>query len=195
MHKGRPNLTLAGSITNLEILIWNFIIIRGMGNVLVFFNSTLTPFLCCYFKSILITKLEYSRGIRDHHRPCTQSWPYEKTCSHFMTIESKASLEFLALLQIKRFVRQLTAARIISVLKFHLMVKNWFVSLKFWKKMNKYNGRNKNWFKNYYALTSFMWFPLAFPFHSRDCHEYHGMNKRLYANFWCVNNMNRLTLP
>ena len=49
--------------------------------------------------------------------------------------------------------------------------------------MNKYNGRNKNWFKNYYALTSFTWFPLAFPFHSRDCHEYHGMNKRLYANF------------
>ena len=124
MHRGRPNLTLAGSITYLEILIWNFIIIRGMGNVLVFFNSTLTPFLCCYFKSILITKLEYSRGIRDHHRPCTQSWPYEKTYSHFMTIESKAALEFLALLQIKRFVRQLTAARIISVLKFHLMVKN-----------------------------------------------------------------------
>ena len=65
MHKGRPNLTLAGSITNLEILIWNFIIsencdlsnakrfsnfflIYGMAIALMFFNSTLNPFLFCW---------------------------------------------------------------------------------------------------------------------------------------------------
>ena len=39
------------------------------------------------------------------------------------------------------------------------------------------------WFKNNYALISFMWFSLTLLFHSRDCYEYHGMNKRLLANF------------
>ena len=31
------------------------------------------------------------------------------------------------------------------------------------------------WFKNYYALTPFMWFSLTSLFHSRNCYEYHGM--------------------
>ena len=30
-------------------------------------------------------------------------------------------------------------------------------------------------FENYYALTSFMWFPLTFPFHPRYRYGYLGM--------------------
>ena len=58
LQRGRPILTLActvSSMTYMEIVISliltrlsNFIIIRGMADVLVaFFNSTLNPFLCC----------------------------------------------------------------------------------------------------------------------------------------------------
>ena len=58
LHRGRPILSLAytvSSMTYMEIMISlsltrlsNFIIIRGMADVLVaFFNSTLNPFLCC----------------------------------------------------------------------------------------------------------------------------------------------------
>ena len=58
LHRGRPILSLAcivSSMTDMEIMISlsltrlsNFIIIRGMADVLVaFFNSTLNPFLCC----------------------------------------------------------------------------------------------------------------------------------------------------
>ena len=53
----------AQSLTRLS----DFIVIKGMADVLVvfYFNSTLNPFLCCKFKSILITNFEYSREIRD----------------------------------------------------------------------------------------------------------------------------------
>ena len=58
LQRGGPILTLActvSSMTYMEIVISliltrlsNFIIIRGMADVLVaFFNSTLNPFLCC----------------------------------------------------------------------------------------------------------------------------------------------------
>ena len=43
--------------------------------------------------------------------------------------------------------------------------------------MNKYNGRTKTWLINYYALTSFMWFLLTFPFLPYDRYEYHRMKR------------------
>ena len=51
------------------------------------------------------------------------------------------------------------------------------------------------YFKNCYALTSFMWCPLTLPFRPQNSYDYHGMNNRLYANFRSVNNMRKLTLP
>ena len=41
----------------------------------------------------------------------------------------------------------------------------------------------KIWFKNYYALTSFMWFPLTLAFRPQGLYKYRGMNDRLYAKF------------
>ena len=46
-------------------------------------------------------------------------------------------LEYLPLLLINRFVWQLTTARIILALKFHLMVKKWFYVIKILKKKEK----------------------------------------------------------
>ena len=37
----------------------------------------------------------------------------------------------------------------------------------------------KIWFKNYYALTSFMWFPLTLAFRPQGRYKYRGMNDRL----------------
>ena len=73
------------------------------------------------------------------------------------------------------------------------------MSLKFWKKKGREResererereGENliimegvKIWFKNYYALTSFMWIPLTRAFRLRGRDKYCGMNGRLYAKF------------
>ena len=73
------------------------------------------------------------------------------------------------------------------------------MSLKFWKKKKgererarerEREGENliimegvKIWFKNYYALTSFMWIPLTVAFCLRGRDKYCGMNGRLYAKF------------
>ena len=79
---------------------------------------------------------------------------------------------------------------IIFALKSHLMVKKLFYVnkiLKIKKKKKKEKEREnlvimegvKIWFKNYYALTSFMWFPLTLAFRPQGRYKYRGMNDRL----------------
>ena len=102
------------------------------------------------FESSFITKFEYSRTCRDSIISLVYTAGLMRKHSLIlMTIEQKKlltrALEHLPLLLIKRFVWQLTTARTLSALEFHLMVKKLFMSLKFWKK-KKYNGRNRTLF-------------------------------------------------
>ena len=87
---------------------------------------------------------------------------------------------------------QLTAS-IISTPEFHLVEKN-DLALKIPKVRISILKALNIWFKNYQALISFMSCRLTFtfPFRPRDRYEYHGMNNRLYVNFWSVNKMKQI---
>ena len=102
-----------------------------MANVLVFFNSTLnwTRFFPVNFKSILITKLEYLRRIRNsitdrvHKAGLIRKYSLISWQQSTKTADTRSWVPTSAL-NYKRFVWQLNTERIISALEFHLMIKN-----------------------------------------------------------------------
>ena len=115
-------------------------------------------------KSTFITKFEYWREFS--YKPCTHSWSHGKRLSHFNDNRVQKlltrALTYLPLLLSKKvfFFFQLTTTRIIFALKFHLLVKTLFISIKFWKnKESNYYARHKNLVQNSICSNFIVWFP------------------------------------
>ena len=157
----------------------------GMANVLVFFNSTLnwTRFFAVNFKSILITKLEYFRRIRDSitaraykaglmRKYSLISWQQSTKAADTRSWVPTTALNY------KRFVWQFNTERIISALELHLMIKNDLFLSNFEKKGISIMEGIRLLIKHWYGVISFMWCPVTLYFRPQGYCKYpHGTSR------------------